>query len=703
LINCIAANAQLEYSKWLLEENLYFDFVENDTIRWTGDFPGLRSDVEPMVMVCDSEGELLFYCTSTRGSQRSIVTIDREFNIMPNGNNLEGHRSATQGVVAVKSLINSNQYFIFTMYADNPLRLNLHYSVLDMSLNNGYGDIIAAQKNILLDEGPLSEKMVVVPGICNNYWLIVHELETANFRIYNIDENGVHLTPDLFNIGVVPASIISSEESDYSRGEMVISQNFDKLAMILESGYLEIYDFNNETGVISNATTIENNFSNGYSVCFSPSSQYLYADIDNAIYQYDLSLSSIQDIKASKLLVLTDQSTVRPSIRIGIDNYLYIKKKYNFYRLSLPDEAFVLNSQLELVHSYREGLSATSQVISLDNLPEPFYVISTPPKHLPEDLSICLSDSVEIKTESDFDRYSWSTGEDTPSIYINSSGTYWVDVTQGSCTFSDTIQITIADQSTLDLGDMILTCNTDPITLMSNIDGETYKWSTGEDTPIIEVTATGSYTLEIESTEGCIYRDTIDIVFDELSVDLGADQEICIGDSTILSAPSPETLSSIVWSDGSEDPSLIVRSADSYWLAIERGMCFASDTIMISYGVCDMIPDSMMMDTMMIDTMTGSPGFFVPDEPCQVYVPNAISADATRPLNRVFQIFSDCDLASVSISIYDRWGNLHHRTSDRFMSTDNMLLNPGVYVAKIAYRFVDMEEEQEVLQSVTVL
>ena len=320
-----------------------------------------------------------------------------------------------------------------------------------------------------------------------------------------------------------------------------------------------------------------------------------------------------------------------------------------------------------------------------------------------ENVSSCDDQSAILSSTLKAISYTWSTGASSSSIEVTSSGSYWLEATVGECILRDTIQVTIGDQDTLDIGDMILTCNTDPITLMSNIDGETYTWSTGEDTAIIEVTATGSYTLEVQSVEGCIYRDTIDIVFDELSVDLGADQEICIGDSTILSAPSPETLSSILWSDGSVDPDLIVRSADSYWLAIERGMCFASDTIMISYGVCDMIPDSMMMDTMMIDTMTGSPGFFVPDEPCQVYVPNAISADATRPLNRVFQIFSDCDLASVSISIYDRWGNLHHRTSDRFMSTDNMLLNPGVYVAKIAYRFVDMEEEQEVLQSVTVL
>lgn len=281
----------------------------------------------------------------------------------------------------------------------------------------------------------------------------------------------------------------------------------------------------------------------------------------------------------------------------------------------------------------------------------------------------------------------------------SSSGTYWLKAMVGECVLKDTIQVTIGDQNSLDIGDMILTCHTDPITLMNNIDGETYTSSTGEDTPIIEVTETGSYTLKVESTEGCIYRDTIDLVFDELSVDLGPDQEICVGDSTILSVPSPESLSSIIWSDGSTDEELVDRAADYYWLEVERGMCFTSDTIMISYGVCEMIPDSKMIDTMMPQV----PGISIPEDDCSVYIPNAISTGASQPINRFFQVFSNCALSSINIKIYDRWGNLHYQISDSLIGDDDRLVQPGVYVAKIEYRFEDGDEVEQVLQSVTVL
>ena len=764
LITCFAANAQLEYSKWLLKENLYFDFALDDTVRWSGDFPDIAITVEPMVMVCNSEGDLLFFCTSTRRNDRTVTVFDNEFRMMPNGNNLESHRSATQGVVAVQSISNSDQYYIFTMYADNPLRLNLHYSVLDMSLNNGYGDIVESKKNILLDEGSLTEKMIVVPGICNNYWLIVHELESANFKIYNIDENGVNHMPVVQTIGLVHETTMRDSIPDFGRGEMVISKNFDKLATMLASGYLEIFDFNNETGVISNPVTIEAGFNNGYTVCFSPSSQYLYAQIDRDIFQYDISSSNSQDIRNSKSSILNTRGFQIASIRIGVDNQLYIKLIGDLYGLSTPDEIFNDSSQLDLIFEsqFEPGIS------SLAYLPEPFYVISTPENILEEDFSVCTFDSINLNTEDTYDSYIWNTDEVTASIEVDAPGTYWVEVTQGDCTYSDTIVITassalldlgediftcklsdvkidsrlpnadsyvwstgettssievntsgiysleatigecilrdtiqvmIADQSTLDIGDMILTCSTDPITLMSNIDGETYTWSTGEDTPIIEVTATGSYTLEVESAAGCIYRDTIDIVFDELLVDLGADQAICIGDSTILSAPSPETLSSIVWSDGSEDPDLIARSADSYWLTIERGMCFASDTIMISYGMCDMIPDSMMTDTMMNE----EPSVSIPINDCKIYIPNAISFFAADPRNIDFYVSSNCTLLSIKISIYDRWGNLLAFSSDSFVDRSDVVYQPGVYVAKVEYRFDGEDEVEQILQSLTVL
>ena len=69
--------------------------------------------------------------------------------MMPNGGGLIGDISATQGAAIVQSYSNPNQYFLFTM--TQTLGPSLYYSVIDMSLNAGLGDVVAGQKNILLD------------------------------------------------------------------------------------------------------------------------------------------------------------------------------------------------------------------------------------------------------------------------------------------------------------------------------------------------------------------------------------------------------------------------------------------------------------------------------------------------------------------------------------------------------------------------
>jgi len=315
---------------------------------------------------------------------------------------------------------------------------------------------------------------------------------------------------------------------------------------------------------------------------------------------------------------------------------------------------------------------------------------------LGDNINECTAASILLSSNIAAIDYMWSTGETTDQILVSNSGDYWLEATIGECILRDTIQVSFGDQNVLDIGDMILTCNTNPITLMSNINGETYSWSTGENTPIIEVTETGSFTLEVETIEGCIYLDTIDIVFDDLSIDLGPDQEICIGDSTILSAPSPEMLSSILWSDGSQESELVVRSTDNYWLAIERGMCFASDTIMIVSGICDLVPDTMMVDTTMI-------GIAVPKDECSIYIPNAISIFADDPRNIDFYVSSNCALSSIEISIYDRWGNLLAFSTDSVVDRSDVVYQSGVYVAKVVYRFDGEDEVEQVLQSLTVL
>ena len=711
--DCLYGQAKI----WHLNADRYLDFNGSPAaLVYTQNQNTFRGS-EDAISMTNADGEFIFFSNGSK-------IWNKNFEIMPNGDDLNGWTSSTQSVLSVQFYDDPMKYYLFTNGQGEGGYINddLYYSVVDMSLNDGLGDIVEGQKNILLYED-VTERLSMIQGPCDTIYLVFHEADSRTFVLLPLTKSGIGV-PIRQSIG----SFIGKNNdiaTAVKHGVLRFNISGDKMGMAMKEvvndlkerifrGGLELYKFDKLTGEISEPILFPVRFI--YEFEFSPDGTKVYAIKNKSLMQYDISIHDRQAIIDSEVEIApldVEFGSFAP-INLGPDEKIYFlyrtDESRNIGVINNPNATGADSNVNAILHIMpHEGITSVlpTRLVTWNKSNSNISIDSS-------DTMLCPNSSLLLTLSGTADSYEWQDGSTSAELLVNEPGTYWVDVTQGSCTYSDTIQVTIADQSTLDIGDMILTCNTDPITLMSNIDGETYNWNTGATTPIIEVTETDSYTLEVESAEGCIYRDTIDIVFDELSIDLGADQEICIGDSTILSAPSPETLSSIVWSDGSVDPDLIVRSADSYWLAIERGMCLASDTIMISYGVCDMIPDSMMMDTMMNDTimvdtmtidtmMTQVPGISIPDDDCSVYIPNAISAGASQPVNRFFQIFSNCALSSINIKIYDRWGNLHYQISDTVISDDDILIQPGVYVAKVEYRFEDGDEVEQVLQSVTVL
>lgn len=109
-------------------------------------FISSMATLEGCASVCDASGNLLFFASPN-------TVWDRTNNAMPDGMGLNGGISCTQGAAIVQSYTNQQQYYLFTSNdaAYDPPPHKLYYSMVDMTLNSGYGDVIAAQKNIVLD------------------------------------------------------------------------------------------------------------------------------------------------------------------------------------------------------------------------------------------------------------------------------------------------------------------------------------------------------------------------------------------------------------------------------------------------------------------------------------------------------------------------------------------------------------------------
>jgi len=660
---------------------------------------------ETIGAISDTDGALLFYCDG-------INVYDRDHNILPNGQNIGKSTSAKNGVIFIPDGSNTDLIHLYVINAqDDREGGTFYYSRIDRSLNNGAGDIIDEYRSITLGEDYV-EGMKAIKGDCGVVWIILrksinkelHAFKLINGNIKDIVVSDILVSDKFPNTDEVP----QAGEIDYHAPTAV-------LAVSNSRGIIELFSFDTSTGVVSNPFVISRgdetpelrqSTSRAYgSIALSPSGSSIIG-IENIagnrgkfVYKYDFDFAT--KLFSKKLITQYSQGGGTDLSRHPLTGDIWMTRGNSsdyLDKISFENDTCIYqDSVIQLLNPTRINANLFSEVI----VPDPIPTLTSP---FPIDTLLCPGSNLELSTSNSNVTHVWSTGSTAAQINITAPGIYWLDRTVESCYVRrDSVTVRYAEAPALDLGDMIVTCHTDPITLMSQVAAERYTWSTGEVTPIIEVSQTGSYILEVTTAEGCSYLDTIDIVFDELSLDLGPDQAICIGDSTILSVPSPETLSSIIWSDGSTDDQLVVKEADSYWLRVDRGMCSASDTIMISDGMCDVNIDTMMVDTMMPDSMTTDGGIVIPEDPCHLYIPNTISSSASRPLNRVFQVFSACDLEHVQISIYDRWGNLHYQVSDSVIRDQEVLRQPGVYMAKVEYRFIDMEEPVEILQSLTVL
>lgn len=127
---------------------------------------------------------------------------------------------------------------------------------------------------------------------------------------------------------------------------------------------------------------------------------------------------------------------------------------------------------------------------------------------LGNDTLFCQSVSATLDAGNPGSTYLWSTGENTQTINIDTTGTFWVIVSNAYCSASDTIKIFAVYPP--DLGPDAKMCDKDYVTLDAGTTHGDIFWSTGETTQTIHVSETGTYWVQVVSPD-CIVSDTIKV------------------------------------------------------------------------------------------------------------------------------------------------------------------------------------------------
>ncbi len=233
--------------------------------------------------------------------------------------------------------------------------------------------------------------------------------------------------------------------------------------------------------------------------------------------------------------------------------------------------------------------------------------------------------------------YLWSTGATSAGISVSSAGTYWLNVSNACGSKADTIQATVQPLPVLNLNRDSLICRGTPLILSVNAGHAGYAWSTGNNTPVINVSAPGLYWVKVTGHNSCAQTDTTIItgIAEPPGGFLPVSDSICSRNGKLVLS-SLNNFSSYQWSNGMNSSSIQITNPGTYWLTVkDLNGCKGTDTIAIHPKDC----------------IQG------------VYIPTAFTPN-NDGLNDVFKALVFGDLLLFRLQVYNREGQLVFETTD---------------------------------------
>jgi hypothetical protein len=352
--------AQREATNWYFGDQAGFSFQAGAPRPL---FDGQMSTSYASTVLSDPiTGQLLLY---SNGEQ----VWGRDHRVMPNGSTLVGSSYVTQGTLLVPLPDDPSRYYLFTLKAwgatgtsPQPVAASagrLAYSVVDLRLNQGLGDVVAQTKNRVVATG-LNEKLTAVRHANGrDYWVICHEWQSNVFLVAAVRAAGIGPFTRYAVGPAQPVDTLNIAFQDQARGVLQASPDGRKLAYGVLTGGSSVlptfglYDFDPATGAVTNFVNL-GPLRDAYAPCFSPDNSKLYVpnfgrtpdgQRYNIISQYDLQAGDEAAIAASgqSIIIGNPATNINPAgggdvlyqLQNGPDGRLY---GASGYRSAGPDE-----------------------------------------------------------------------------------------------------------------------------------------------------------------------------------------------------------------------------------------------------------------------------------------------------------------------------------------------------------------------------
>lgn len=379
--------------------------------------------------ISDPEGRLLFYSNGQ-------VVHDRNHNIMPNGTGLVGGTYSIQNSLIVPYPGSGYLYYLFTtedLYSNG----GLSYSIVDMRLNGGMGDVVQGYKNISVRD-EVAGLTAIIHKNGAYIWIITHSVGSTDYQSYLLTNSGLSTDPVISSIG----SILNEVHSF-----LISSSSGKKLALgSINEEIVEVVSFNSETGLISDLNKVDDYFTmseDPYSLGFSSNDSLLYADLFiegvNIVYnlhQIDLSTHNIFPLNGSI-------DAVPSGIQMGPDKKIYCLG--NLEGIGVIHEPNKIGNECQYEFNGILTLPGSQRKFGLPS-PSPYsFPLNTEDIILGSDTILCSDETYTLDANyavnCDSIEILWSDGSTGSSIEINESGTYSIEVNSSCGYFTDTVSV----------------------------------------------------------------------------------------------------------------------------------------------------------------------------------------------------------------------------------------------------------------------
>jgi len=327
-------------------EGTIFDFNDSPILI---DFLPIDINMEQTNITCsDKEGNLIFYSNGC-----SIYNADHE--LMENGDGINPGQvhdiqcddayTIIQGMIALPIFGNDSLYYLFhqhIVYETNPFEVKIDqllYSIVDMSTNNGLGEVTLKNEAAIPDTIWPGELTAVKHINGEDWWIISPGFQNKYYTML--------LTPD--SLTNPTEQFIGPEvtrNSGEGSGQACFSPNGTKYARYNNTDQVFLFDFDRSSGQLSNfQQLIVADTANSGGAVFSPNSRFLYISAADYVYQFDLWATNIQDSK--KVIATWDgflESDFFPTrfalMQMGPDCRIYINTTAGtsfFHVIQFPD------------------------------------------------------------------------------------------------------------------------------------------------------------------------------------------------------------------------------------------------------------------------------------------------------------------------------------------------------------------------------